>query len=180
MNTNQFTIGIVLFSLWVGVSAWCADPTEDQEKAQKVLSNLHHANQTEIEIGRMAKEKAFSDQIRVYAERLIRDHQEADRQVKDLARKDGIELTPPDTSGWLDRIAAAKDQHIKTSLSQKTGPDFDKAFTDAMIDDHKRDIANLESAENSLNQSDVRDLIAKLLPTLQQHLDQAEQIQRSS
>jgi putative membrane protein len=179
MNTNQFTRVILLCTLSIGVSAW-ADSAKDQAKAQKVLSDLHQTNQTEIKIGRMAKEKASSNQIRAYAEELVQDHQNADRQVQALARKDGIELVPPKTSGWLDRIAVAKDDHIMTTLSKKTGPEFDKAFTNAMIDDHKRDIANLESIENSLKPSDVRDLIANLLPTLQQHLDQAEQIQRSS
>ncbi len=173
-------IGTILPTVMVGLGVIGPVQAADQTAAaQKVLSSLHHANQTEIVMARMAKEKGASGQVRAYADRLMKDHGDADRQVQAVAQKNGITLVAPSTSGFFDRIVAAREERTLANLSKKTGEDFDKTFTDAMIDDHMRDINNLESAENSLPPGDVHDLIAKLLPTLQQHLEQAQEIQKS-
>ena len=167
---------VVALGMW-GVTVQ-ADPPADVTKAQKILSDLHHANQMEIVMGQMAKDKGASEQVRSYGDRLVKDHQDADQKVQQLAKKDGITLVAPSTTGVFDRIAASREKDTMSELSKKTGTDFDKAFTDAMVSDHKRDINSLESDRNSIKQSDIRDLIASLLPTLQQHLDQAQQIQQ--
>jgi len=174
MNNYKKPIWIALAGLLAGVTAWAADD------AQKVLSDLHNANQMEITMGRMAKEKGASDLVRTYGDRLIKDHEDADKQVQDLAKKDGITLAAKPTSGAIDHFVASREQNKMADLSKKTGADFDKAFAEAMVDDHQRDIRKLKNAEKSLEQSDVRELVAKLLPTLQQHLELAKQIQKTS
>lgn len=126
----------------------------------------------------MAQAKGTSSDIRDYGDRIVKDHRDADRQVKDLAEKDGIPLVAQSTSGWLNRFAASLERRVMADLSRKSGRAFDKAFMNATIDDHKRDISNLESNNNSMRQEDLHALLARLLPALEQHLEQAEKIQR--
>ena len=44
----------------------------------RVLSDLHQDNQNEIEMGRMAKKKGSSEQVRSYGDQVLKDHQDAD------------------------------------------------------------------------------------------------------
>ena len=46
-------------------------------------------------------------------------------------------LEAPSTTGLIDRYVAAKEEKVQADLSNKAGSDFDRAFTEAMIDDHK-------------------------------------------
>jgi putative membrane protein len=170
----------VVSGLWLAVPLYAADAGETKNEGQKVLSDLHHTNQMEIQMGMMAKEKTQSDQVRTYADRLVKDHQDADNQVQELAKKNGYSLMSPDQSGMMEEHKAKKAQSNMADLSKKTGSEFDKAFAKEMVDDHKKDISKLEKAEKDLKQADVRDLVSKILPTLQQHLQMAEQIEKAN
>jgi putative membrane protein len=45
-----------------------------------------------------------------------------------------------------------------------------------MVADHKKDVAEFKKASTSASNPEVKDLAAKLLPTLQMHLDRATMI----
>ncbi len=112
MNINT-TIGGMILGMILTVPLWAAN---EAQKVQDVLSDLHHANQMEIKMGQMAKEKGASNQVRSYGERLMKDHGDADKQVLDLAKKEGVSLVQPPTTGVFERIAAAR----KNSMSWRT------------------------------------------------------------
>ncbi len=182
MQKNYFNAaGLMVLGVFAAASLVGATTSaEDQLKSQEVLSDLHHANQVEIQMGKLAKEKGSSENVRQYGERLMKDHQEADREIQTLAEKNGITLVAPLTLSVLDRVAASREERIMTDLARKGGKDFDKAFAEAMVDDHERDIDKLKDAQKSLVQPDVKDLVAKLLPTLEQHLQTAKDIKKNS
>ena len=52
----------------------------------------------------------------------------------------------------------------------KSGGDFDKAWIEAQVSDHKKDIEAFEKASNEADDSDVKSLANKMLPTLREHL----------
>jgi putative membrane protein len=180
MKMKQAYRWAIWMGLWMAAPVGAAISVREQVQAQRVLSELHHSDQIEIQFGKMAQVKGTSIDIRAYGDRIVKDHQDADRQVKDLAKKDGIPLVAQNTSGWLNHFAESQERRFMSDLSRKSGTAFDKAFMDATIDDHKRDISNLESNENSMRQEDLHALLARLLPALEQHLEQAEKIQRGS
>src|SRR5688500_5032457 len=107
-------------NMWITISGillsgflWTGEARADQaQKAHDLLSDLHHANQMEIQMGKMAKEKGTSEQVRQYGDRLIQDHELADQKVQDLARKDGVTLAAPSHSGVFERIAASKEHRV--------------------------------------------------------------------
>jgi putative membrane protein len=174
-------LGILFMGLMALSPAWSDSNTAAglPPLAARVLSDLHQANQDEIEMGRMAKEKGNSSEVRSYGAQLVKDHEDADQQVKELAKKENITLFSPRTQGLMAHRQAVREEKVIVELSTKSGPAFDKAFTQAIVDDHKRDIAKLEKVEKSLKSPDVHELVVKLLPTMQQHLEIAEQLQRN-
>src|SRR5688572_22394402 len=50
-----------------------------------ILADLHRTNLVEIDMASLAKDKAQSDAVRQYGDRLIQDHEAVQQQVTDLA-----------------------------------------------------------------------------------------------
>jgi len=59
---------------------------------QRVLGFIHHVNKGEIELSKLAKENASSDQVKKFADLMIKDHQNADDQVLTFAKAHNVDL----------------------------------------------------------------------------------------
>jgi putative membrane protein len=122
----------------------------------------------EVELGRLAVEKAASDDVKKFGQRMIDDHSRANDQLKQVAAQQGITL--PTT---LD----AKDEATKERLSKLSGDQFDKAYMRDMVRDHKKDIADFKSESSTGRDSAVKNFASDTLPTLESHLKEAETIE---
>ena len=71
------------------------------------------------------------------------------------------------------------EQKVKDNLSSKSGADFDKAYVDNMIEDHKNDTKEFEDATKNLKDPDLKAFAVKTLPTLKMHLDAIQKIDDS-
>ena len=99
-----------------------------EDQATKVLSDLHHANQTEIHMGMMAKEKSQNADVKVYGEQLMKDHKDADAQVLAVAKAQGIQLDEASGEGMMAKHNDHEAKEAMDELSAKSGADFDRAF----------------------------------------------------
>ena len=68
-----------------------------QMNDQTLLSHLHASNQKEIEAGQLAQRNASSSRAKQLGQRLVRDHQQADQRVTQLAQRLNITLQNPDS-----------------------------------------------------------------------------------
>lgn len=121
----------------------------------------------EVELGNLAKDKAQSDQVKQFAQRMVDDHSKANDQLKSLAQQKNITLP---TS------LPAKEQKLKDSLSKLSGEQFDHEYMEHMVADHKKDVAEFKRASTTLKDNDLKQFASTTLPTLQDHLKQAQQI----
>ncbi|MDB6167658.1 MAG: hypothetical protein JWM88_522 [Verrucomicrobia bacterium] len=64
-------------------------------------------------------------------------------------------------------------------LASKSGADFDKAYLKAIIDEHEDAIKQFEKASKNNDDPAVQSFAAKYLPTLRQHLTQAQELQKT-
>ena len=62
------------------------------ERGPVLLAFMHHANQREIDMARLVKEKSDSPQVKAFADRLITDHQAADDRILAFAKGRGLDL----------------------------------------------------------------------------------------
>jgi len=120
----------------------------------------------EVQLGQLATQKAQSDDVKKFGQRMVDDHSKANDQLKSIASQKGI--TVP--SG-LD----AKDEALKDKLANMSGAQFDHAYMQAMVKDHKEDIAEFQKEASSGRDPDVKGFASQTLPTLQDHLKMAEQ-----
>jgi putative membrane protein len=101
---------------------------------------------------------------------MITDHSKAGDDLKQVAVAKNITL-PADLSD------DAKKEMEK--LNKKTGKDFDKAYMDMMLDDHKKDVKDFEKAADKCKDADLKNFATTTLPVLKKHLDSAQAIVNS-
>jgi putative membrane protein len=138
----------------------------DSPSTAEVLGKLHQSDQKEIEAGKMAERDGQSPQTKDYGKMLVKDHTEADKKVTALAKQEKINLSAaaPAESGDAMKMA---------------GPDFDRRFAKDMVDDHRKDIAEVTEARDKTTDPKLKKLLSDLLPTLQKHEDKAEKLLNS-
>ena len=93
-------------------------------------------NLAEIELSRLAVNKATSPDIKVFAQKLIDDHGAAGEKLRGVVAGHSI--------GWPDQL---DDKHRKTAdeLAKKQGDEFEEEYLEAMIEAHQDLAAKLES-----------------------------------
>jgi putative membrane protein len=76
----------------------------------------------------------------------------------------------------LPQQPSAKHKAIKTRLSKLSGEDFDRAYMAEMLRDHKEDVADFTRESKSAHDPEVKSFATETLPTLQEHLKQAQTV----
>jgi putative membrane protein len=124
----------------------------------------------EIELGRLAQEKGSHPDVKAFGATMVSDHQAAAADLKPIAAK-------LNTSQAEARSGADDDLRDRMEdLSKLSGTDFDKKYISDMIDDHEKDVRNLENTAENASNPDVKAWAAKTLPIVRQHLERARSI----
>lgn len=152
----------------------------------QVLAKLHAANQMEMEAGGLAASRGQSGKVKRYGEQLIKDHRQADNTVMAFAKRKGIDLPgvpsmPAKESGESDK--QGDDQSMSSSMARLrtlSGAEFDRAFLTQMVSDHDDALRMVRNARSQTQDSEMRALLNKLAPVLQQHRDLAQRLLRTT
>jgi putative membrane protein len=145
-----------------------------------LVAKVHETNQKEIRMGQLASDKAKSRRVETYARKLVSDHKAMDRELMSYARKKGLEpqLEQVAVGGTAapqtDAAKAEADMHAR--LMGETGNEFDQDFVATMVDEHDRAIEMVRSARDSATDPELRKLLDKALPKLEQHRKQAQEL----
>ena len=124
--------------------------------------------QAEIGLGRLASERATHPQVKEFAQMMVRDHQMAGDELRQVATSANVQLNLP-----VEPDGDHKD--AREELSKLSGRDFDRKYMDKMVDEHQEAVNEVEKKTSSDNPQ-VREWATKTLPKLRQHLEQAKQI----
>lgn len=127
------------------------------------------ANFAEVELGKLALQTSMNDAVKKFAQMMVDDHGKALDELKGIAEKKNITLPSE-----LDT------EHKKLSdrLSKLSGAEFDRAYIQAMVDGHKKVVADVRKESQSGSDPDLKAWAAKVLPTVEAHLKQAETINK--
>ena len=124
----------------------------------------------EVELGRVAAQKASSDAVKQFGQRMVDDHGAANTELMSLATSKGVTLP-----------TALDEKHQKdvTNLSAMSGADFDRAYMKMMVSDHVKDVSEFEKQSTKGTDPDLKAFASKTLPTLQEHLKMAKSVEGS-
>ena len=137
---------------------------------QQFIKEAAAGGMAEVKLGELAEKRAHSDAVKTFGKRMRDDHSQANSELEDLAAKKNVAL-PKDVD--------AKAKATYDRLAKLKGAEFDRAYMNAMLQDHRHDVAEFQRAAKS-SDPDVQAFASKTLPTLQSHLDEAQQIASGS
>lgn len=126
--------------------------------------------QAEVNLGKIASERATHPQVKQFAQMMVEDHQKAGDELRQAASAANVQITPTEPD----------DEHkdIQDELSKLSGNEFDRRYIDVMIDEHQEAVNELEGKQDAENVQ-VRQWASKTLPTVRQHLERARQIEET-
>jgi putative membrane protein len=129
------------------------------------------AGTKEIELGKLASQKAQSVDVKSFASMMISDHGAADAELKQLAGSKNISITLKS-----DTLRPEQDYKLAAKQLNLLSTDkFDRAYLTAMLDDHKRAVALFQLGSASKD-AEVKAYAEKYLPKLRDHLAQVEKL----
>ncbi len=147
-------------------------PSSLSKSDQKILKDMAMANMAEVEAGRMAQSKTKNEQVRNFAQQMIDDHTKALDDVKQVAQAKGVAL-PTEVDATHKRMAAR--------MAAQSGDAFDRAYLGrAGVYDHKKTHAMLNKAQSRAKDADVKALVARTLPVVDQHLTAVQQLNKDT
>jgi len=170
-----------MLKLWMGLAvavalAWPGSAAVAQKaegKAdnadQKFIAEAIQGNLAEVKLGELAQQKGQSDGVKTFGQHLATDHGAANQKAMNLASQIGV--TPPLEPN-------AKQKAIYDKLAKLSGPAFDRQFAQAMVKDHKEDIAKFQ--KEAKKTTPAGGFAKEVLPDLQKHLQEAEKLTRSN
>jgi putative membrane protein len=122
----------------------------------------------EVQMGKLAAEKAGSADVRAFGQQMVDDHSKANDDLKSVAEKEGMTL-PADMNAH---------QHAMYSRLEKlSGAAFDRAYVGDMVMDHQEDVKEFQKETNSGKDDQIKAFASRTLPVIQGHLDKIKSIQ---
>lgn len=131
----------------------------------KFMMMLATGGMNEIGLSQMALSKSTNDDVKSFAQKMVDDHTMAGDELKTLAASKNVTLP---------MSMDAKHMEMNTKLGAMSGMDFDMMYMKAMVKDHEKTVAMLQKESSNGKDADAKALAAKLLPTVQGHLDMAK------
>lgn len=165
LTTGETTISDSASTGTAGTSGATLD-TMDQNFAMTAASS----DMLEIQSSNMAMQNASSERVKAFATTLIRDHGTTSEQLKSIVS--GKNVTLP-----ADLMPMHKSMLDK--LQGKTGKEFDKAFMDLQVTNHREAVNLFERASTNLTNAELKGFATQHLPHLRMHLDSAQAINNS-
>lgn len=132
---------------------------------RKFIEEAAKGGMAEVELAKIAQERASSPEVKQFAQRMEQDHSKANEQLRQLAQAKGVTMP----SG-----PKLKDNHEASKLSKLQGEDFDRAYMDYMVKDHKHDVKEFQKQAKNAKDPDVKAFAQQTAPTLEEHLQLAE------
>jgi len=125
----------------------------------------------EVQAGQMAVMRAKSPELKMFARHMIDDHTKSSNELKSIIVKVVPDWTPPkelDTrrQGMLDDLKGVSDQ------------DFDNRYITQQENAHNEAVILIRGYAKDGDQADIKQFAAKVLPTVQMHLDMINDIDR--
>jgi putative membrane protein len=141
--------------------------TQLSSQDEKFIKEAAVGGMEEVELGRLATQKAASADVKNFGQRMVDDHSKANDQLKSIASQKGVTL--PTT------LPADKRQDLD-KMSKLSGAAFDKMYMTHMVKDHKKDVAEFEKEASKASDSSLKSFAQNTLPTLREHLQMAQSI----
>lgn len=147
-----------------------ADMITVRDNEAEFATNAADAGLAEINLANLAISKTSNEQIKSYANMMLKEHGAANDELMALAKSKNITLP----------VAMSKEhQKNRDELDQKTGADFDKKYASLMEEDHVKVLAFMEHQARKGTDPDLKAFAVKMVPVINVHLNAIRKIKDS-
>jgi len=140
----------------------------------QIAEIMHTANMAEVDAAKLAKDKAQTQQVKDFAEHMIVEHKQNDKDGKDLEKRIDIKDKSNDTAKDLKKDAKTEMDDLK----KLKGTDFDKAYMKMQISMHQTLLNDLDqkfipAAQNA----HFKEYLQTTRKHVAEHLAKAQEVQ---
>jgi len=146
----------------------------------QVMAQMHHVNQMEIDMGKVAQTKGATQAVKDYGKMLVTDHQSADKDMLAFAKKNGATIPMYKPTDEADQKDEKDNKEMAAHMKTLKGADFDKEFLSMMVQGHEKVLAKMDSQMGSIQNDELKTMLQNVKPTIQKHADQARDLQKSN
>jgi putative membrane protein len=129
------------------------------------------AGLSNVELAKLAAEKASSEDVRHFGKQLLDDQTKTNDRLKQVANQENISI--PDA---LD----SKHQSQIDKVAKLSGPEFDKAFLKQQLKEQEAQVRDFSDEAQRGTDPNVKTFAAGALPNLQQQLEAAKNLNKST
>jgi len=136
-------------------------------KDQKCAMKIADVNNFEIQAGQLAQQKAQSNEIKQFAKMMVDDHTQAQQQLQQITQQKGWQFSQelmPVHRAMLDE------------LNKLDGQEFERAYLYGQVAGHTKTALKLRDDKTELQDAQLRQYAATILPKVQQHLQHGQRL----
>lgn len=126
-------------------------------------------NMEEIKLGKLAQEKGTMVHVKELGRMMTTEHTQAMDDLTAMAKTKMTTIITNESQKAIDDYKM---------LSGKSGKDFDKAYSDMMVNGHKEAIDLFEKTAMDTKDTDIKSMVTAMIPKLKTHLEHAEMCQK--
>ncbi len=162
MKTKLYIILLIIGAISLTGVVKAADTNATKEgsslsdKDKTFMKKAAKGGMMEVAMGQVAEQKGQSEDVKSFGKKMVTEHGKANDELKSIASKKGVELPNKEhTAKWTS----------------------DKAYMDAMVTDHEKDLAEFKEEASSGSDPDVKKFADDTAKMIQEHLDLAKETQ---
>lgn len=111
-------------------------PQAVRSDAQGFINDMTIAGLTEVQLGKMATERAVHADVKLFGQMMVKDHSKANDELQQIASQ--LKIQPPTQ---LDQ----KHKNLVDKLSKLQGAEFDREYSNAMVQGHQEVLGKLRA-----------------------------------
>ena len=138
----------------------------DRDFIEDQLADGH----AEVQLGQLVQQRAMRPEVKEFGQMIVRDHEKAGAELKQIASKHNVQIGEGEKNEHND---------LHERLSKLKGAEFDREYIEAMVEEHEEAVNEVERQAENADNPEIRQWAQKTLPTLRQHLERAQQIQKN-
>jgi putative membrane protein len=148
--------------------------TDSPEHKQQDMLFVHDAAEggmMEVQLGQLAAQKATNPNVKSFGQKMVADHTALNNAMKPIADKLGVKVP--------ERLNK-KDQAMYDKMNALSGADFDNAYIEDMVKDHRKDLSDFTMEAQMASDPDLRALVQRGSVMIKEHSDMIDKIAKDN
>ena len=139
-------------------------------KDKMFLRHAAEGGMAEVKLGQLATQKASSDDVKAFGQKMVDDHTMLNNQMAPIADSMGVR-TPKSLN--------KQNQAEYDKLNGLSGTDFDTEYLTAMVKDHHKDLHEFREEAASATDANLKAAVEKGLNVIREHTMMVDKLAQS-